>query len=263
MGAAFAKQAGPSSSKTVTVSYFTFSAAPDHLNTSRHDRGSSRRPTRTSRSASRPRPTPTTSPSCRPDRRRHRARHLRARLRELRDLRRRAAPCSIWHGAKDRRATRRCLPEGVARRLQADGKQYGAARVVLRRRALLQQGPVRQGRRGAPSRPTWTWADEKAAAEKLTEQGEGRLGRLPADQLQRVLQGARSRPAARSFSADGKKAAFDSPAGRRGGEVAGRQDRHDVCRPRPRAAAPPTSTPTCSSPASSRCGTPASGCSPR
>jgi len=33
VGAAFAKQAGPSSSKTVTVSYFTFSAAPDHLNT--------------------------------------------------------------------------------------------------------------------------------------------------------------------------------------------------------------------------------------
>ena len=33
VGAAFAKQDGPSSSKTVTVSYFTFSAAPDHLNT--------------------------------------------------------------------------------------------------------------------------------------------------------------------------------------------------------------------------------------
>jgi multiple sugar transport system substrate-binding protein len=33
VGAAFAKQAGPGSTKTVTVSYFTFSAAPDHLNT--------------------------------------------------------------------------------------------------------------------------------------------------------------------------------------------------------------------------------------
>jgi multiple sugar transport system substrate-binding protein len=33
VGAAFAKQAHPGSSKTVTVSYFTFSAAPDHLNT--------------------------------------------------------------------------------------------------------------------------------------------------------------------------------------------------------------------------------------
>jgi multiple sugar transport system substrate-binding protein len=33
VGAAFAKQAHPGSSKTVTVSYFTYSAAPDHLNT--------------------------------------------------------------------------------------------------------------------------------------------------------------------------------------------------------------------------------------
>jgi multiple sugar transport system substrate-binding protein len=33
VGAAFAKQEHPGSSKTVTVSYFTFSAAPDHLNT--------------------------------------------------------------------------------------------------------------------------------------------------------------------------------------------------------------------------------------
>jgi multiple sugar transport system substrate-binding protein len=33
VGAAFAKQAAPASTKTVTVSYFTFSAAPDHLNT--------------------------------------------------------------------------------------------------------------------------------------------------------------------------------------------------------------------------------------
>ena len=33
VGAAFAKQERPGSSKTVTVSYFTFSAAPDHLNT--------------------------------------------------------------------------------------------------------------------------------------------------------------------------------------------------------------------------------------
>ena len=33
VGAAFAKQAGPDSTKTVTVSYFTFSGAPDHLNT--------------------------------------------------------------------------------------------------------------------------------------------------------------------------------------------------------------------------------------
>src|SRR6266852_1319089 len=32
-GAAFAKQAAPASTKTVIVSYFTFSAAPDHLNT--------------------------------------------------------------------------------------------------------------------------------------------------------------------------------------------------------------------------------------
>lgn len=33
VGAAFARQAAPASTKTVTVSYFTFSAAPDHLNT--------------------------------------------------------------------------------------------------------------------------------------------------------------------------------------------------------------------------------------
>jgi multiple sugar transport system substrate-binding protein len=33
VGAAFAKQAGQDTTKTVTVSYFTFSAAPDHLNT--------------------------------------------------------------------------------------------------------------------------------------------------------------------------------------------------------------------------------------
>jgi uncharacterized protein HemY len=32
VGAAFAKQAGQDTTKTVTVSYFTFSAAPDLLN---------------------------------------------------------------------------------------------------------------------------------------------------------------------------------------------------------------------------------------
>ncbi len=72
----------------------------------------------------------------------------------------------------------------------------------------------------------WTWADEQAAAEKLTDTGAGVWGSPPAHLVLRVLQGARSRTADRSSTEDGIGHRVQLRGGKESGGVAHGQDRH-------------------------------------
>ena len=72
----------------------------------------------------------------------------------------------------------------------------------------------------------WTWADEQAAAEKLTDSDAGvsaTTSRCSFYEFYKAL----AQAGGEFFDADGKKATFNTPGGRRGGRVAGRQAGHD------------------------------------
>ena len=83
-------------------------------------------------------------------------------------------------------------------------------------------------------------------------QGRGGLGRLPAGELLRVLQGARADR--RNFLELRHEGRVQLARGRRGRRMARRQERNRDAHRSNRARAPRTSTPTCSRTASSRCG---------
>ncbi len=95
---------------------------------------------------------------------------------------------------------------------QADGKQYGLPESFSDVAPLLQQGPLRRGRRGVSDAPTGRGQDELAAAQKLTDKAEGRLGRLQPVQFWEFYK-VLAQSGGQFFNADKTQATFNDAKG--------------------------------------------------
>ncbi len=187
-------------------------------------------------------------------RRRHRLRRVRHRVRELRASTRRTA-CSP--SCRCRRPER--LPPERARGVPDRRHAVRAAELVLDGRAVLQPDLFDAAGLEYPT-ADWTWADEQAAAEQLTDKAAGVWGDHQPVQLLRVLQGARAerRRVPRRLRHEGR---LQHARGHRGRRMARRQERHGHADDRAGPGHARLRHASCSRTASSRCCTPASGCS--
>ena len=180
------------------------------------------------------------------------------RLRELRDSTRPTASLGRARAVVDAAAYKPSLLEAYS----IDGKQYALPTsfsdvVLYYNKDLFDAAGV--------ANPTadWTWADEKAAAEKLTDKAAGVWGDYQPISFYEYYK-ALAQTGGEFLNADGKTAVtFNSPEGIAAANGSSSKSGTVDADRRGRRRARPTSTPTCSRPASSRCGTPASGCSAR
>ena len=152
------------------------------------------------------------------------------------------------------------VPEAL-KAFQVDGKQYASADHVLQRASCT----TTRSSSTPPVCPTptsdWTWAEEKAAAEKLTNKAAGVCGDYQPVSFYEFYKALAQ--SGGSFLSPTARSDLQRRQGCRGGQVADRQALDGHADGRRDAAARPTSTPRCSSPASSPCGTTASGRSAR
>ncbi len=107
---------------------------------------------------------------------------------------------------------------------QTDGKQYAlpssfSTVVLFYNKALFDAKGV------AYPTASWTWADEQAAAAKLTDTAAGVWGDYQPISYNEFYK-AVTQAGGKFLSDDGTKAAFNTPAGRRRSPVADRQERH-------------------------------------